>query len=844
VNESSDSWHPNHPLFGATTEVLLRGLCLQGDHYPEALSHEEFLEVKKSPERYPVLMTCRPKTDFHLGNLWMFNKIRQFLASGFPVHIAVITFDEELAVGSPEYIQLGETANSTKRFLQDYLDAHPALRVWTSQELHLDQDSLRRNHQTWIDLLTHRHAEDESLNELDVVDVLFKQRGNFWASAQHTFVAKCVAVYEKLAPQITICGEKHRWTTLAFRAVARELGVHFPAVVYLENLRDLGGEMDMDGTRSGHRVVTVRDSEEKITFKLSLIDSENFREWSDAALEKVVLARGDYELYNQPIWLLEDFQKIFRTDTEFYNGIFLRELVKALRGAAQVLAVPALELAGIARKPPSTVGRALARRRDRPVVRWSEGIEWHSRESRELAEKLMNASFLQEKYGKILVRQEFSGGYGGSRVFEVVLFDESRRQAVGSEVIKIGSLDQLQREKANYDRFVAPQRSFAFTEVTGLTSEIDGKVGLTYANAKPWLGLSVTDTIDPFESVCKADFQNGSSIASEMIEQLVLDHLGRHLYRYGEFYELRRYREFYERKLPAGFLIEVPAREADEVARWEGTDPRRPVPTGSGSWRTGDSVELSSWPVLWLDERRARLASPEDAREVEVRFEDAELLRQLRARRALGTGLSVQGRVVESRQETLRRAVSRSLDYTHEGELRIGGRTWRSPEIDLERLLNREYRTARLSVIHGDLNLRNILVGDGKSVVIDYQYTEPNQLTSFDFVKLELDYRLKVLATELEPRDFMRLDRSLIRGRLESDDLAVPFGFISTVRKLAARYLEQRAVSDYDWEDYHLGLYFYGLGLLKFSTLTDYERRAAVLTAVLYQDGGQTLRAE
>ena len=76
-------------------------------------------------------------------------------------------------------------------------------------------------------------------------------------------------------------------------------------------------------------------------------------------------------------------------------------------------------------------------------------------------------------------------------------------------------------------------------------------------------------------------------------------------------------------------------------------------------------------------------------------------------------------------------------------------------------LMHRE-QTGRInSVVHGDLNPRNVLVVDGQPCLIDYALTKKDQPLFCDFVRLEGCLMMEVLPGELTWRQLLRLQRWL-----------------------------------------------------------------------------------
>ena len=787
-------------------DLLFRGLCFQESGYPEALSQDR-LQTLLLDEKDPlVILTCKPKADFQLGNLWMLNKVRQLLTVGFVVHIVIIIFDEEANEGSTQHLELQNRANLTKNFILNYLENQPSLTVSISSELKLAEDEIYNNHLAWKRFLADSSINDGSSDKKEIIDALLFKGGKYWASAQHAFVAKCATIYQALSPKLTICGEKHRWTTRAFKAIADSRKLDFPEIIYVEDLKDLSGTTDMDSTRSGSRVLNIRDSEQKILFNLCLTEPNTYSKWIDDAFEKIILARDGFSFSEEQVFTLDEFRQIIPNSEHFDYGIFLCELQKAIRKAETFLC-PHIEF----------------------NVRWDLKIVWTSPDLKVAAEKIIKAACYDYDPGEVFVRKEFGDGFSQSRVFEIAIFDDDGRKVNFSIVLKIGPASELTREKLNYVKYVAKSRTIAFVEAIKLTEEIDGQVGLAYADANWWIGNNPDGKqLQMLEDICLEDFSSKIPRSADIVESLVCDHLARNFYNFGEFYELRPYREFYETKLVPSLTItltRVMQTDSEVVSN---------VPMPS----IDEQIERRNLEIRWVKQNVARMSAANGSFELQVFIDKRDDYECLQSFYSSGIRVNVTGKVRDSRPHFLQKKVKKYFDVDEHSNCKIGNLRLRSPEQVLDELLNYNYKVARKSVIHGDLNLRNILVLDKMAVVIDYQYTTPNQLTAFDFVKLELDYRIRILTKNFSIEGLINLERNLLLGKQPdlSGPSAVAYDFICRLRSLAERYLQSPNSSTYEFEDYYYGLYFYGLGMLKFQSLKDIEIKFAIATAAIYQD--------
>ena len=197
----------------------------------------------------------------------------------------------------------------------------------------------------------------------------------------------------------------------------------------------------------------------------------------------------------------------------------------------------------------------------------------------------------------------------------------------------------------------------------------------------------------------------------------------------------------------------------------------------------------------------------------------------------------VEGIVVATRQTVLN-GVARTVLPGYQPEAReftgaLAEETFRrhgihllNPLHELDGLLDR-VMDVRFSVIHGDLNLQNVLVdGDtGFAWLIDFAETRPGP-TVFDLQRLEVQAISKLLPAALAEAglgaetivDLMAaLHRDPPQPNSPHAALAEPYGVLATIRRLARQYL----VDDLDWDEYYLGLVVALVGALKYAELDE-----------------------
>jgi hypothetical protein len=147
-------------------------------------------------------------------------------------------------------------------------------------------------------------------------------------------------------------------------------------------------------------------------------------------------------------------------------------------------------------------------------------------------------------------------------------------------------------------------------------------------------------------------------------------------------------------------------------------------------------------------------------------------------------------------------------------------------------------------VIHGDLNLNNILLGPGvvqqqtRAWLIDFDHADSGAHAVFDAVKLETEYKARILASRIRPDQQIDLELAMhqalvapkvpeLRAMLPSKELLAAYNLLASIR--APMIGSPTAIEPHE---YYLGLLGYGLAALKYQNPSD-EAAAAYLSASL-----------
>ncbi len=399
---------------------------------------------------------------------------------------------------------------------------------------------------------------------------------------------------------------------------------------------------------------------------------------------------------------------------------------------------------------------------------------------------LMQACF--RRYARLVVESEFHSGYSGARTF-LALPIRADGRADAHTIVKIGERGAIQQEFENYEQFVKdtlPPMTARIQELPVRTASLPSRL----RSDTEWslAALRYTFLAEPG--------RRPISLRAALLERPDPEYLVKLFETFGPSWWMQRrpytFRaaQEYDRMLPAHYVLEPTS------GRGATLDGR--TPPFEANLENGSRVIVRHFPHA---ERRA------DGRSRPLRGVGAPGQPPLRVRwMSLDPPEGLTGRVVGTRASLLREFVS-GLD-------RHG---LPDPLVRLPALLNENVMGTQ-SVIHGDLNLENVLVGPGDLVwLIDFAQTREGH-PLYDLAHMGAELIAQVIAVQIT-------SVAHYLAVLQLDFPQVPL--LSGLHALAGRCLFNASQP----REYHLALYFACLGALKFRNLQQFPRHLLYLTA-------------
>jgi hypothetical protein len=393
---------------------------------------------------------------------------------------------------------------------------------------------------------------------------------------------------------------------------------------------------------------------------------------------------------------------------------------------------------------------------------------------------------LFRRYGRLVLESEFRSGYSGARALLALPVQVDGR-ADAHTIIKLGARRAIEREHANYERFVKdtlPPMTARIQESIANPHWPLGALRYTFISEPGQRPISLREALqrDPDPALLTKLF----------------DTFGPNWWMQRKPFTFRLAQE-YDRLLPAHLVLE-------------------PLPLTA--YRVADAKTLTAqtkpshtdWPLdqfVWV-ERFSDVETRQDGKSLSLTGLASPGQPPLRVR-----WLSPQppalprtpARVAGTRLALLREFVA---------GLELFGLP--DPLLKLNDVLN-ETIVGTQSTIHGDLNLENVLVGPGGFVwLIDFAETRDGH-PLLDFAHLEAEIIAHSLAPQFaSPEDYLALWRS---GSLHP--------LLSTLHRLAARCLANPSQP----REYDLALYLACLGALKYPNLDRHAKHLLYLTAAM-----------
>jgi hypothetical protein len=411
-------------------------------------------------------------------------------------------------------------------------------------------------------------------------------------------------------------------------------------------------------------------------------------------------------------------------------------------------------------RKPASIRFRVEKPNPRLVIESSPSLQLNTKHA-----SLLKALF--HSYSRLMLTGDFMSGYSGARTYMALPIRENG-QADAATIVKIGQRSAIEKEVSNYEKYVKnrlpPITARIQQDPVSLPSGDLAAVQYTFISKTGDLPISLRQALlkDP---------------NPDHLERLY-DTFGPGWWMQREAYSFRVASE-YDRLLPPHYVLKPLESKAPHQKHI--SDQNLPQ---NQQLKTGDIVSVGRFQSY------------------EFRT-DGKSLTLFGQAQNNGEGLRLRWLSNKPPDRSLARVTanrSELLESYCSGMDHLG---YPDPLEKLDALLAETQRGTR-SIIHGDLNLENILVGPGDLIwLIDFAETRPGH-TLFDFAKLNAEIIGHVYATRIpDPRDFAT---RLSNGKLP---------LCSTLNQIASHCL----FNPNKPREYDLACYFACLGAMKYQNL-------------------------
>jgi hypothetical protein len=418
---------------------------------------------------------------------------------------------------------------------------------------------------------------------------------------------------------------------------------------------------------------------------------------------------------------------------------------------------------------------------------------------------LLQALF--ENYARVVVQTRFTSGYSGARTLLVQPFHYDGR-ADAHTIVKFAARSMIQAEYANYQTFVRQTLPPITGRILGppvvVRGEDDAVIQYTFVGTPGSAPVSLRSHA----------LEQPAQETARLIEERLFSTFGPAWWMQRRPYVFHLGQE-YDRLLPVHLLLETVGMSQDaRVISGDLLQVKQLNP--------GDVVRIEGAMVseVRAQRRTATLIWPAfpGSSPLRIRYHNIHPASFVKGRKVHG----IYGLVAASRPDLLQEEVRKAFPSAdlNSNWLTIAGRKLVNPLNHFEDLLHYQLQGTR-SVIHGDLNLENILVGPGDLVwLIDFASTREGH-TLFDFARLEVELTTQVVAEILSRRESWMGDFLIVLDELHGnvDSLDGPLGeiylLLNAVRSIARRCFYDPA----DSSEFYKALLLAYLGCLKFTNL-------------------------
>jgi hypothetical protein len=377
--------------------------------------------------------------------------------------------------------------------------------------------------------------------------------------------------------------------------------------------------------------------------------------------------------------------------------------------------------------------------------------------------------------------RSMTGGRSDSKVLEAMIHRGNQKQP---KIIKLGPIHELKGECEAYLKYIKHAAGRFFTSIEAATpgakklskaTTSDAGSGdieaVVYSHAEHLMGESNPQT---FEEIAKEALKNPPTLDTALKGlQTLFTGVQSDFYVIYEKNSKTVLQETYNLELGVDAQICVDAFDSQKhilyTKHGEKAKEIYPLDLSEASIRwndskilPGDYIRLRGFKAVWWGDRL--MAEPDGYKlRIEVLGKDGSKIKNMAPNIKDGETIDISGQVHFIRAHSRRKELLTALPELEakKGKWAGPGGMIPDPFVFLPDILQKEGNTQITSVIHGDLNPRNILMAGDNPCLIDYARTNKDQPLHMDFARLEGSLAREIMPADMSWEEWLRLERLL-----------------------------------------------------------------------------------
>jgi hypothetical protein len=674
------------------------------------ISFDELIQSNR--DNLSILLHCRPKSDFHLGNIYFLNKLYELLNKGHFVTVLILPFDEDVQDNEIIKNRIYEDIEITKRFFLNYLGNPYNLKVISSMDIELSKKLVTPISHVWTKMLS------TPISELEKQIQSIIQKTRKWAYNKY-FIPKSVAAICNIKPTHIIFGKKHTNIAVCFNYIIKSIDESIaPELVCVDDYLAYD-EVAMDSVSYPQSCINILDSKNALDNKLFLNRDKRIDTWLEKSVEEVI--KQSPPRYWEGIY--DRVQTLIQRD----RGILIDMLNHYINAVKKDLLI--------------------SNKFREKTITCDKKNKAYLGENQPVIFEILKDLFATTNAKMLKIHNHFTEGYSGSYVFEVLVSSPNSNTYINSFIVKIDKHSKIVAECNNYGRYIEPNQTFSFVKVTKPTKSINGWGGLVYKDVKMWFGAGIQK-----DAFCLRDvLQKFEDYGDTKLLTLLIDLIDNQIYYtlYNQKYEkneLQNLSPFFNEIMPAEYTVFVNSFDR-----------------ATNTFVYTDNMTKSSFLCRHntiIADLKGDTYTLYDETNTKINMQTTESVREIITPNC-NAYISFCGKIVNTRNDFYLTELRQVGGTIHDNTVEILGKNYTNVLSEIDTMLTKEWDYLYTSPVHGDLHTNNLMICDTHIAVIDYGLIREHFFTAYDCIVLLCDIIINVIASKVSITDVIAIVSSV-----------------------------------------------------------------------------------